>query len=101
MSIAFTPFEPCILTELRHEWVRDNIKAFGGNPEKITIWVRRTARACNRIAYKGQGQSAGASSTDFHGFAYHNDTIAKGLVVRPASRSLALRRISLHGDERL
>ena len=32
------------------EWVRENIKQFGGNPEEVTIW----------------GQSAGAISVAIH-----------------------------------
>ncbi|KAK0385452.1 hypothetical protein NLU13_7928 [Sarocladium strictum] len=44
------------------EWVRDNIEAFGGNPERITQW----------------GRSAGSMSADAHAFAYHDDPIAQG-----------------------
>lgn len=44
------------------EWVRDNIAAFGGNPERITQW----------------GRSSGARSADIHAFAFHEDPIAQG-----------------------
>lgn len=49
----------------RLEWVRDNIKQFGGDPEKITLW----------------GQSAGASAVDGHQFAWPNDPIFKSIIV--------------------
>ncbi|KAI7601024.1 acetylcholinesterase [Hortaea werneckii] len=42
------------------EWVRDNIRYFGGDPSKIMIW----------------GQSAGASAVDYHHYAYWDDPIA-------------------------
>lgn len=44
------------------EWVRDNIAAFGGNPQRITQW----------------GRSAGGRSADVHAYAYHEDSIAQG-----------------------
>ncbi|PLB49353.1 alpha/beta-hydrolase [Aspergillus steynii IBT 23096] len=51
------------------EWVRDNIAAFGGNPDQITLW----------------GQSAGAASIDWYNFAYPNDPIAKGFIIDSGS----------------
>jgi carboxylesterase type B len=46
------------------EWVRDNIAAFGGNPELITIF----------------GQSAGGVSVDYYSYAYTKDPIVSGLI---------------------
>ncbi|KAH6616381.1 acetylcholinesterase [Boeremia exigua] len=43
------------------EWVRDNIAAFGGNPERIMHW----------------GRSAGGIAADIHAYAYHDDPIAE------------------------
>lgn len=43
------------------EWVRDNIAAFGGDPERITMW----------------GQSAGAADADILSYAYPDDPIAQ------------------------
>ncbi|TVY88200.1 Acetylcholinesterase [Lachnellula willkommii] len=43
------------------EWVRDNIAAFGGDPNRITHW----------------GQSAGSISADYHAYAYYQDPIAQ------------------------
>ena len=37
------------------EWVRDNIRYFGGDPSRIMIW----------------GQSAGAASVDYHNYAFY------------------------------
>jgi cholinesterase len=47
------------------EWIRDNIKAFGGDPDKITIW----------------GQSSGAESVDIYNYAWYKDPIVKGLIM--------------------
>ncbi|PTB48814.1 hypothetical protein M431DRAFT_10506 [Trichoderma harzianum CBS 226.95] len=46
------------------EWVRDNIAAFGGNPEKITIF----------------GQSVGGEAVNFWAYAYEQDTIVSGII---------------------
>lgn len=43
------------------EWVRDNIAAFGGDPDRITQW----------------GQSAGAIAADYHAYAFYQDPIAQ------------------------
>ncbi|KAF8461589.1 Alpha/Beta hydrolase protein [Kalaharituber pfeilii] len=48
------------------EWVRDNIHAFGGNPDKITIF----------------GQSAGGISVDVHAYAWPHDPIASALIIQ-------------------
>jgi carboxylesterase type B len=44
------------------EWVHENIRNFGGNPEAITMW----------------GQSAGAISTDYHNYAFWDNPIVQG-----------------------
>ncbi|KAF2102069.1 acetylcholinesterase [Rhizodiscina lignyota] len=54
------------------EWVRDNIKAFGGDPSKISIW----------------GQSAGAESVDVYNFAWYQDPIVAGLIMDSGSAYL-------------
>ena len=46
------------------EWVRDNIAAFGGDPDRITLF----------------GQSAGASSADFYSYAYTKDPIVGSFI---------------------
>lgn len=48
------------------EWVRDNIRYFGGNPSAIMLW----------------GQSAGAASTDFHNYAFYQDPIARSFFMQ-------------------
>ena len=46
------------------EWVRDNIAAFGGDPERISLW----------------GESAGAYAVDAYLFSYAEDPIIKGAI---------------------
>ncbi|KJA28776.1 hypothetical protein HYPSUDRAFT_196943 [Hypholoma sublateritium FD-334 SS-4] len=46
------------------QWVHDNIAAFGGDPNRISLF----------------GQSAGASAADIYTFAHPNDTIVKGVI---------------------
>ena len=46
------------------EWVRDNIRAFGGDPSKITI----------------AGQSSGGVSVDYWTYAYEKDPIVNGII---------------------
>jgi cholinesterase len=46
------------------EWVRDNIRSFGGDPNRITI----------------SGQSCGSASVDYWGYAYQSDPIVAGLI---------------------
>lgn len=45
------------------EWAKDNIAAFGGDPDHIIIW----------------GQSAGSISVDYYSFTYPDDPIAAGM----------------------
>ncbi|KAF4458845.1 acetylcholinesterase [Fusarium albosuccineum] len=47
------------------EWVRDNIAAFGGDPDKISLW----------------GQSAGAASVSYFSYAWTEDPIVKGYIM--------------------
>jgi acetylcholinesterase len=51
------------------EWVRDNIAAFGGDPERLTLW----------------GQSSGAASCDFFNYAYPDDPIVSGFIEESGS----------------
>ncbi|KAJ6016990.1 carboxylesterase [Penicillium sp. IBT 35674x] len=54
---------PAILDQrMALEWVHENIAAFGGDPEAITMW----------------GQSAGSQSTDYHNYAFWDNPIVQG-----------------------
>ncbi|KAI1333579.1 Alpha/Beta hydrolase protein [Xylariaceae sp. FL0016] len=46
------------------EWARDNVAAFGGDPDRMVLW----------------GQSAGAWSVNYYGYAYPEDPIVAGLI---------------------
>jgi len=46
------------------EWVRDNIEAFGGDPERIVLF----------------GQSAGGASVDYYSYAWESDPIVHGFI---------------------
>lgn len=48
------------------EWVRDNIAAFGGDPERITLF----------------GESAGGASVDYYSYAFTSDPIANGFIAQ-------------------
>ncbi|EME78388.1 uncharacterized protein MYCFIDRAFT_167763, partial [Pseudocercospora fijiensis CIRAD86] len=56
------------------EWIKENIAAFGGDPEQMIIF----------------GQSAGAGSVDFYNYAYPKDPIVKGLIMESGTALLPI-----------
>ncbi|OBT44866.1 hypothetical protein VE00_05016 [Pseudogymnoascus sp. WSF 3629] len=54
------------------EWVPDNIRAFGGDPKRISLF----------------GQSAGGGSIDMYSFAYADNPIAAGLVLESGTTAI-------------
>jgi cholinesterase len=63
---SLTHFNPGFLDQrLAVEWTRDNIAAFGGDPERITLY----------------GQSAGSMSVDDYSFAWTSDPIVNGFIL--------------------
>ncbi len=64
-SPAISAKNPGLLDQrLAIEWLRDNIRSFGGNPDQMTL----------------VGHSAGSISIAYWSYAYKNDPIVKGLV---------------------
>jgi carboxylesterase type B len=53
------------------EWARDNVAAFGGDPNRITIF----------------GESAGGASVDYYSYAYTKDPIVSGIIAESGAVS--------------
>ncbi|RDB25006.1 Acetylcholinesterase [Hypsizygus marmoreus] len=60
------------------QWIYDNIEAFGGDPERITLF----------------GQSAGAAVIDAYTFAYPNDTRVKGVIEMSGNLAIDITGVS-------
>lgn len=69
---------PCFISV---EWVRDNIAAFGGDPSRMVLW----------------GQSAGAWSVNYYGYAYPDDPIVTALIADSGGSS-AFNQDTLHSN---
>ncbi|KAF9562984.1 carboxylesterase [Agrocybe pediades] len=54
------------------QWVHDNIAAFGGDPNRISIF----------------GQSAGSTAADAYSFSHPHDTIVKGIIQQSGNLAL-------------
>lgn len=74
-ALGFAPYDTNLgLRDQRMaiEWVYNNIRNFGGDPERITLF----------------GESAGAASIGAYPYAYQADPIVKGLIMESGSEYL-------------